>query len=357
MAQKIILLPSGAFFVKRLEVAVGLSDGDLAGVGFSAVAADAPVPPERLRCGVLRAEDGLATSFGALETSAFGETRAEDLISARIAMPYFCALLLSGLRDGRYFFTYGGGISAVKLESAAATEFAAIENVADFDAAKAELSDFLAADYSDAKTLRLESARIDNNKNVVFIATDISDGKNPKEIQWSAPLSKLAGCDVRGAAFLTAVARERKKKLMGAIAMAAIPSAFVFLIIFQILVFYKSGKVSALDERLQTLEPAAKAVEKRSEKIAEFSAMVKSRMLPLELLAKINAARADSVAITSFSVYPPNSFDMAGTSTNLANINEFADKLKKLPFIAKLQIKSDSSKNESKFTINCTLKK
>lgn len=356
MAQKIILLPAGAFFVKRLEIAIGLADSDLCGVGFSSISAEAPVPPERLRCGILKAQDGVATAFGALEISAFGAFKAEDLMSARLAMPSFCALLSSGLRDGKYFLIYENGLCAVKLESGAAAEFAALENVEDFAKAKVELADFIGADFSDAKTIKLLSAQIDG-KNVEFKAEEIEESGKAKQLSWTIALAKIATCDVRGAEFLSAVARERKKRLLSAAAMAALPAVFALLLIFQLVVFYKSAKIAACQERLASLEPAARAIETRSEKIASFSAMVKSKKLPLELLAQINAVRDDAVAITSFSVYSPNSLDMAGTSDSLAKINDFVAKLKTLPFVSNLKIKSDSSKSQSKFTINCTLKR
>lgn len=122
------LAPSGAYFVKKLDAVGGISDSDLASMAFAEISSSAPVSPDRLRCGAMRAPDGSATAFGAIESSALAGLDEETIATADIVMPSFCAFLSSKLGDGEYFFSSGGSICAVKLQSCAAADFAAVES-------------------------------------------------------------------------------------------------------------------------------------------------------------------------------------------------------------------------------------
>ena len=99
MARKMALAPSGAYFVKKLDAVGGISDSDLVSMAFAEISASAPVSPDRLRCGAMRAPDGSATAFGAIESSAFNGLDEETIATADIVMPSFCAFLSSKLGD------------------------------------------------------------------------------------------------------------------------------------------------------------------------------------------------------------------------------------------------------------------
>ena len=134
------LAPSGAYFVKKLDAVGGISDSDLVPMAFAEISASAPVSPDRLRCGAMRAPDGSATAFGAIESSALAGLDEETIATADIVMPSFCAFLSSKLGDGEYFFSSGGSICAVKLQSCAAADFAAVESPQNPEEAKKALS-------------------------------------------------------------------------------------------------------------------------------------------------------------------------------------------------------------------------
>lgn len=354
MARKIALLPAGAYFVKKLDGVGGISDADLLSMAFAEIAADAPVSADRLKCGVFRARSGAATAFGAVDSSAFGKCDAQSLIEADLAMPSFCALLASGLGDGDYFFLHGGSVCAARLEGGAAADFAGIDNAADIGGAKGKLAEFLGFDASKAATVELESAAL-AGKSVEFSAR-ISEGGKERKLSWSAPASAFAACDARGADFLRASKLARRKRRLSACAIALLPAAFAALALFQANAFLKSREMARAEAELAVMEPKAKAIEARVERIAALSELARPNPTPLELLSKINAERPDGVVVASFSK-KGNSFEIAGASNDLSKINEFVSNLRKSPGFAEVKSKSDSSKSASKFSVTGTFKK
>ena len=355
MAREITLLPAGAYFVKRLEGVGGISDADLLSMAFAEIAADAPMPADRLRCGVFRARGGGATAFGAVDFSAFGAQGAPAPAEADLAMPSFCAMLASDLGDGEYFFLHGGCVCAARLEGGAAADFAALDNVPDADRAKAELAEFLGFDAPGAATVELESVAA-SGKSAEFSARISGGGEVPREISWSAPLSELALCDVRGADFLRAAKTARRRRRLAACAVALIPAAFAALVVFQAAVLLKSREIAETEAELAAIEPEARAIEERVERIAAFSDLARPNPTPLELLAGINAARPDGVVASSFS-RKGSAFEIAGSADDLSKINEFVSKLRNLPGFADVKSKSDSSKSASKFSVTGTFKR
>lgn len=355
MARKITLLPAGAYFVKRLDGVGGISDADLLSMAFAEIATDAPVSADRLKCGVYRARGGSATAFGAVDTSAFGDMGAQALMEADLAMPSFCALLASGLEDGEYFFLHEGCVCAARLEGGAAADFAALDNAADAEKAKEELAEFLGFDARGAAAVELESASA-SGKFAEFSAKISGVEGARREMSWRAPLAELALCDVRGADFLRAARLSRRKRRIAACAIALIPAAFAALAAFQAGVMLKSREIAKTEEELAAMEPEAKAIEARVERIAAFSDLARPNPTPLELLSKINAARPDGVVAASFS-RKGSSFEIAGSSDDLSKINEFVSKLRNLPGFADVKSKSDSSKSASKFSVTGTFKK
>ncbi len=355
MARKITLLPAGAYFAKRLDGVGGISDADLLSMAYAEIAADAPVSADRLKCGVLRARGGSATAFGAADSSALGKEGAQALMDADLAMPSFCALLVSGLEDGEYFFLHEGCVCAARLEGGAAADFAALDNAADTGMARAELADFLGFDAGRAVSVELESAAV-SGKTAEFSARISGGGNAPRKISWSAPLSEFALCDVRGADFLRAARLGRFRRRIAACAIALIPASFAALAAFQIVVLVKSREIAETEAALAAMEPEAKAIEARAERVAAFSDLARPNPTPLELLSKINSARPDGVVAASFS-RKGSSFEIAGTSNDLSKINGFVSKLRSLPGFADVKSKSDSSKSASKFSVTGTFKK
>ena len=347
------LAPSGAYFVKKLDAVGGISDSDLASMAFAEISSSAPVSPDRLRCGAMRAPDGSATAFGAIESSALAGLDEETIATADIVMPSFCAFLSSKLGDGEYFFSSGGSICAVKLQSCAAADFAAVESPQSPEEAKKALSKLLGFS-GNPKCVELETFEV-NGKNVKFNAK-IDDGSGFKNISWSAPFSAFTTCDIRGANFLKNVKKAQRKRQLAILGAALVPIVFAGLFAYQINVIIKANEVANMEEELVIIEPEAKAIEARVERVASFANMTKLKPTPLELLAKINSARPDGITITSFA-RKGDSFELAGTANDLSKINEFVSKLKTIPLFANVVSKSDSSKTASKFSISGAVKK
>lgn len=148
----------------------------------------------------------------------------------------------------------------------------------------------------------------------------------------------------------------RFRRRIAACAIALIPASFAALAAFQIVVLVKSREIAETEAALAAMEPEAKAIEARAERVAAFSDLARPNPTPLELLSKINSARPDGVVAASFS-RKGSSFEIAGTSNDLSKINGFVSKLRSLPGFADVKSKSDSSKSASKFSVTGTFKK
>lgn len=268
-------------------------------------------------------------------------------------MPSFCAFLSSKLGDGEYFFSSGCSICAVKLQSCAAADFAAVESPQNPEEAKNALSKLIGFSGK-PKCVELETFEV-NGKNVKFNAK-IDDGSGFRNISWSAPFSAFTTCDIRGANFLKNVKKAQRKRQLAILGAALVPIVFAGLFAYQINVIIKANEVSNMEEELVIIEPEAKAIEARVERVASFANMTKLKPTPLELLAKINSARPDGITIISFA-RKGDSFELAGTANDLSKINEFVSKLKTIPLFANVVSKSDSSKTASKFSISGAVKK
>ena len=155
---------------------------------------------------------------------------------------------------------------------------------------------------------------------------------------------------------MRAAKRGRFRRRIAACAIALIPAAFAALAAFQIVVLVKSREIAETEAALAAMEPEAKAIEARAERVAAFSDLARPNPTPLELLSKINSARPDGVVAASFS-RKGSSFEIAGTSNDLSKINGFVSKLRSLPGFADVKSKSDSSKSASKFSVTGTFKK
>lgn len=359
MADRIILTDDGAFFVKTLDVPEGLSDADVCGFVQTWVANASPMPSERMRVGYLR-RGGSVAVFAALDARVFAGIDDGVLASARAVIAPTSVLLFAGIVDGVAVLRSPRSVACVRFESGKIADFFAQTLSADFDVSQvvAELKHSADSDGGErffvlSKISDDSFAEISEVDAAAFSSGDMTGGKF---VRIPVPKTALRTLDIRRADIVRNAVRKRRVAEAKSAAAKMLPLLFLVLLAFQIFVWAKAAKVSALALEVAELAPAAKSAETLGARIAELQTLSGGRISAVDSLALANFVRPDSVRFSRFSQESSRVFTVAGQAPSIGDAHAYLKLLRERPEISDAEIKTESARGVAKFTIKAVLK-
>lgn len=359
MAGKIILADDGAFFVKTLGVPEGLSDADVCGFVQTWVANSSPMPLERMRIGYLRRGGNVAV-FSALDDRAFAGIGDGELVAARAVVAPAAVLLFAGLAGGVAMLRSPRSVSCIRFEDGKIAGFFAQSISADCDISRvvAELKRAAGSEGGErffvlSKISDDGFAEISEVDAASFLSGELSGGKS---VRIPVPKTALRTLDIRRSDIVRNANRKRRVAEVKSAAAKMLPLLFLALFAFQIFVWTKSAKVSALALEVAELAPVAKSAETLGARIAELQTLSGGRISAVESLALANFVRPDSVRFSKFSQDSSRAFTVVGQAPSIGDAHGYLKLLKERPEIAAAEMETESSRGVAKFTIKAVLK-
>lgn len=348
MADKIIFADDGAFFAKTLDAPESLSDADLRGFVETWVETNSPMPSERMRTGFLRV-GGRVHIFSGLDERVFdglGGAEAESPVVAPASL-----LPLCGVAGGFAFMRSPRGVSLAEFSDGAIVSLWSRKNSGDV--------------LADIAALRAESGLSVGGR--MFAVSDglvsefdsgeafISGAAVPKAV-FRIPEKALATLDVRDAETVRAFAKKRRAERLKSACLWLVPIAFALLLLGQIMLWLGEYGVSRMASDFAEIEPQAKEIESRAERLAELRRFSRKKLHAVESLALLNADRPENVRFLRYTQTSPNSVEIRGYAATIGDTNAYLAALKKNPAVASAELKSETSRGEAKFVLEVVLK-
>lgn len=348
MADKIIFADDGAFFAKTLDAPESLSDADLRGFVETWVETNSPMPAERMRTGFLRV-GGRVHVFSGLDERVFAGLDGAEAESPVVAPASL--LPLCGVSDGFALVRSPRCVSIAEFSDGAIVSLCSRKNSGDAPA--------------DIAALRAESGSAGGGR--MFAVSDglvsefdgegslLSGAAVPKAV-FRIPEKALATLDVRDAEIVRAFAKKRRAERLKSACLRLVPLAFALLLLGQIVLWFGERGVSRMAAEFAEIEPQAKEIESRAERLAELRRFSRKKLRAVESLALLNADRPEKVRFLRYTQTSPNSVEIRGYAATIGETNAYLDALKKNPAVASAELKSETSRGEAKFVLGVVLK-
>lgn len=357
MADKFILAEDNAFFVKTIDVPVGLPDADVRDFLAVWVENSSPMQIEKLRFGFVR-NAGKVTLFVGLDERVYAGFDNNTVTTADYFLPSASLLLLSGFEDGAYIFKSGKSISRIVIKDGLFEEYSSTvlsENLAEDVKSLRDSSvggeRFIAvADVSSGNRLKAEFNEFDE-------ASFIKGEKTPIEVIEKPLIKKqLVLADVRNLEIMRKMAKKRRAEEMRRLFYKSVPFVFVLLFISQIFVWLKNSKKTALEAEYNQIAPHAKQVETESEKLAELKMFSEKQLHSISALALVNEVRPDDIRFLRSEQISPFDLRIQGTAPTVGEVHEFVSALKNLPTVKSVEQKTEIARGSARFNLEIKLK-
>ena len=183
----------------------------------------------------------------------------------------------------------------------------------------------------------------------------LSGAAVPKAV-FRIPEKALATLDVRDAEIVRAFAKKRRAERLKSACLRLVPLAFALLLLGQIVLWFGERGVSRMAAEFAEIEPQAKEIESRAERLAELRRFSRKKLRAVESLALLNADRPEKVRFLRYTQTSPNSAEIRGYAATIGETNAYLDALKKNPAVASAELKSETSRGEAKFVLGVVLK-
>ncbi len=358
MSSNPTLLGNNALFVKNIDIPTSISDADLTSFVETTAEDSAPLPPDKLRFSYARNGKN-AIFFAGAEDRIFQGISSKELEESPLVIPSAALAFHIKTPDGLFFFEAQESLALIESGKGKWKNFYALP-IQDIKSTATQLLEIAEYPQANPPILKLGNCTTTASKINFEISqyANISERvkeENPESSKYSISKKELQKSDIRDKRAIKKFDANKRKQRLQTIAIATIPLLFILMLLWQISQYNTEKKLSAIEAELAISEPQAKLVEAKVEEIAKMNQFTKTQALPMEVLALLNAKRADPITFQRVSI-EDKSIEIRGIAKSILEAQTYHDALKSDKNIESLSMKTETSKNGAKFTLSVNLK-
>lgn len=361
----ITIIPDTLLFRKFVDVPPLLKGADKADFVRTCIENSAPLGADKIRVGW--------TDFGGQTVAYAGvaERIFADFSEAKAAQnggAYAASSVLScgGIKRGIGILKTEKCISAVQFESGRATAVFAEA----FDSPESLKTAYrtIMCRLDTAKTMRcfvLVAARrtfagdaaftLEEQTPQQFAENAETTGKN--RIVWRCAKSRLKNANLCSASAVAAAKNMQRASLLKKAASFAFAGAFATLAVWNIALVADLKRIGKLEGELPALEARAGQIEARNAEALKLGAFAKPKIHPIETLAYAASACGRDISFARVRQESPIEAEITGTAPNVEAVENFAKQLRALPQTNAVDVKNQSNRGETRWTMTLSLKK
>lgn len=344
----VLLVPGHHFFTSVAPLPTGTAERELSGLASLALEADSPFAEEQLARGYF-ARPGVGLLVFAAVRRKFAAEQ-ESWSQAGFVVPDFATWLARGEAcDGTVVLETAQAVTAMEFAAGATLPRQVVSRPVAADQTSPEDA---IAQTRDQVLVRIGSTRLVRRFRLAETACTLRGGKF--EFHWepqgsgagrsaqSAVLSssQLWAMDLREPAFVRTRRRDDQWNRFAWGALVGLGVAAVALVLGEAGLLGAQLANSRRLARVEQQAPAARAAESDSDIVNRLAGYIERKPQPLELLAYVNDLRPRAIYFTKVSIEGGLQMVVDGSTSVLAEINEFEAALRRAPGFASVEVKN-----------------
>lgn len=322
--ERVLLLPSHAFYVERLELPKGLEEKELPDYAQINLETLAPFPLEQLNWGFLKETHGEAILLYATHRERLIQLGFENVEDYLWVLPDFAPLVFADFpKNTDVLLENPGSVTRLHLPGE--------QRVPDSVTARSEAALLPPAPgSSSAVVVRTLETKVSDQSRAVFCFECSKEAEREEAEEWTEihmPEAALWQADVRAPDFKSA---ERNRRQLSSLIMRTttyVGFAAVALVLLEFCLLIGNSWIGTRASKIADQSPEVRRIEDKQSLMNKLDQVAQSELRPIAILEALNRSRPEGIYFTSAVTEGRNRTTVDGIANTIREFNAYTDSL------------------------------